>query len=588
MEEFLNSEYSDDSTEVDSFSNASAEERSSDDFDLPLPPPPLPRDHFGVPANHSANHIGTSYPTYTPIPLRSSNGILGIRRACFPLVNFEPASTIEISKNSQYNFQARQGALRAFPPTRAIEHRKYHVSREHSLAASKLQRQLGEEHIPQDLLAGLSSESNAETSFSHIYNPLSGNQMCLTQVNSTTHAVFTSGTLGNQLQCQSVDEAHVKDWQDSPSPAFMTPIQQLTSNDTLIGVRSFGGIAFIEMPFRLHGELPLPNTPTDFTFHPTLRRLTASVTTGLDIYLWGLGDERPELLACPFSKDPAIDHFMSNLGCVRFGSHPRSLIVGTTEEICIIDARTFTAKAQTIEIALPDRFWGFDINPTNPFQLVTSTSEALILYDLRYLQRPTLDWRHAAKALPRPNVRFIPSRALLDLECVTSWGSLQGPLVYPIDGTGMVLDPFQFPLPGSRRTPCSLGQLYPDRISEPTSLYPFGFLEDPGALTQTGCILRPTSVDAIEMFQLTEDGAVYRQVFDRVSSVEEQFQFDAIENCSVQIQPHFSPRLKADSEHPLTKTFEGSLKQILTDLSSLDQFSMSQPAFRKYSNWPLF
>lgn len=76
--------------------------------------------------------------------------------------------------------------------------------------------------------------------------------------------------------------------------------------------------------------------------------------------------------------------------------------------------KTFTAKAQTIEVDSPDRFWGFDINPTNPFQLATSTSEALILYDLRYLQRPTLDWRHAAKTLPRPHVKFMPYHALLD------------------------------------------------------------------------------------------------------------------------------------------------------------------------------
>lgn len=152
----------------------------------------------------------------------------------------------------------------------------------------------------------------------------------------------------------------------------------------------------------------------------------------------------------------------------------------------------------------------------------------------------------------------------------------------------MILDPFQFPLPGSRRSPCSLDQLYPGRISEPTSLYPFGFLEDPGALTQLGSILRPANGDAIEMFQLTEDGAVYRQIFDCVSSIEEQLRFDIIENCPVQLPPNLSQRPKDNTEQHLDKAFKGRSKQYPTDLSSLAQFSRSQRTFRKYSNWPLF
>lgn len=179
----------------------------------------------------------------------------------------------------------------------------YHQKRNHAVAAKKLLRQLGDEHIPQTLLAGLSFESDAESAFSHIFDPLAGNQACFTQVNAAPHFVYTAGALGNQLrkcpfnpaeppECQSLDEEQLQSWHDSPSPSFMTPIQQLVSNDPLIAVRLFGGIAFVEMPFKLHGELPLPNTPTDFAFHPTLRRLTASVTTSLDIYLWGLGDER--------------------------------------------------------------------------------------------------------------------------------------------------------------------------------------------------------------------------------------------------------------------------------------------------------
>ncbi|KAI0225753.1 hypothetical protein L0F63_006973 [Massospora cicadina] len=554
------------------------------------PPPPQPsarqggygvasndsswQDGYGVASNHSSlSYTGKPYPTYTPLPLSVSHGAVGLARLRIPAKFAVPKFGLELRRRHSeppYTFKRLGTTVRIFPPVREVGDKLYRQTRNHFSSARRLQRQLGEP-VPLDLLAGLSAESDAETGLSNIYDPLQGNRLCLTRSGAAPYLVYATGTLSNQLQYQKLGAAW--GFKYSPSLTFSTPIQQLVSCDSLLGVRLFSGVALVGAPFELRGELSLPNTPTDFTFHPTLNRLTASVTTSQDTYLWNLGDERPELIGCPFSKDPSLDHFMANLGCIRFGPHPRSLVLGTTEELCVVDARTFAAKAQSVEAGGLDRFWGFDIDPTNPFQLGVSGSDALVLYDLRYLQRPALDWRHVARSLPRPHVKFVGADALLGTACVVAWGSRQGLTIYPLDHRGLASDPFQFPLPGEKRAPYSFGQVVPQSMAGPATLHPFGFLEDPGAPSQVGAILRPLESHprdplgegAIELFQLLEDGAVYCQRFCRVPFAGEPPGFDCLEDaCSSELKASVESSFKGKAKATLRHSFVSAVEAWLT------------------------
>lgn len=85
-------------------------------------------------------------------------------------------------------------------------------------------------------------------------------------------------------------------------------------------------------------------------------------------------------------------------------------------------------------------------------------------------------------------------------------------------------------------------------------------------MAQTGAALRCLKEDIIELFQLTEDGAVYRQVLDRVPAAEEQTSFDVlVESCSAALPPALPLRINDGPCHSFAQAFEGSSQQSPTD-----------------------
>jgi hypothetical protein len=260
--------------------------------------------------------------------------------------------------------------------------------------------------------------------------------------------------------------------------------------------------------------------PRQVCSNPSLRNEIGVLSDNGQVYIWDIQSENVSIL---FKRK--VTESKNTWAGVEFGSHPRSLLLGTNTEIQHLDMRSKTSSVIK-SVSSSYLFNSMKRNPKNSFQVAISTKSATSIYDTRFTKTPMLEWNVNNFFEHQFHLEYLDIPTGMNefaSDCVYNWGRHYGEtLLYcyqqqnelPIQSTHIQkLKPFYDHIFYTKR----LENIHPPTVIEDLTFRAMAQqrIDNPPWPALIGCKLIPNSKTGKDLtfLQYTSEGSLFAQSY---------------------------------------------------------------------------
>ncbi|ORX87536.1 hypothetical protein K493DRAFT_341476 [Basidiobolus meristosporus CBS 931.73] len=362
----------------------------------------------------------------------------------------DSAWTFKNNHNSNFSVKAISSLEQVFPRTRHYTHPNLRrpVKRNTKAVINYFQANFEDAYIPQTVFEECLNETLAEQESQLHYDPFYGNATTLLASKFTPdshYLAFPAGEVGNTLNISMLGKVHGESssaFQLRPSTEpvtkFTTPIRQVVASKSnedaeIIGVRTISGVTFLTFKEKKQhdppgscktiGSFSLPTEPMHLAINPYWVGEAAVVGDKGYLSIWDVNSPKSQRVVMDVKADEDV-RFADKWRSCEWGTHPRSLVIGSATDIKLLDLRD-SSSPSLLYTPSNEKVYALQRGSNHEMQSFFSTTTRVGIIDHRFGSRPLLQWRHNQREPPSQLQVFVSPKATENKTCILGWNRFE-------------------------------------------------------------------------------------------------------------------------------------------------------------------